>query len=97
MMFQDLDSWWFETQCSGGRMRAVGRSWLAVAKDSRYKKHKDEDELNSEKYILIGLLKLIHSIKLMVGPKICILVFPLSWVQSIETSTLRPPKIASKL
>jgi hypothetical protein len=36
---QDLHSWWFESQCSGGRMRAVGRSWLAVVKDPRYKKN----------------------------------------------------------
>eukprot|EP00092_Neocalanus_flemingeri_P067543 GFUD01082464.1.p1 GENE.GFUD01082464.1~~GFUD01082464.1.p1 ORF type:complete len:139 (+),score=40.63 GFUD01082464.1:28-417(+) len=34
---RDLHRWWFQAQCSGGRMLAVGRSWLEVSRDSRFK------------------------------------------------------------
>ena len=36
-MVKDLYAWWFLAQCAGGRMGAVGRSWVDVAKDKRYK------------------------------------------------------------
>merc|ERR1712029_189266 len=29
-VIQDLYTWWFETQCNGGRLRGIGRSWLEV-------------------------------------------------------------------
>lgn len=29
-LLQDLYKWWFQNQCSGGRMVPVGRSWLQV-------------------------------------------------------------------
>ena len=37
---EDLYSWWFLAKCSKGRMGAVGRSWVEVARDSRYKGYK---------------------------------------------------------
>merc|ERR1711874_517079 len=34
---RDLYRWWFQAQCSGGRMVAVGRSLEEVVRDPRYK------------------------------------------------------------
>merc|ERR1711892_315262 len=36
-MIEDLYTWWFETKCSGGRLKGVARSWLEVSRDKRYK------------------------------------------------------------
>merc|ERR1712098_950777 len=33
---QDLHRWWFLNQCSNGKMRPVGRSWLEVSRDPRF-------------------------------------------------------------
>eukprot|EP00092_Neocalanus_flemingeri_P071610 GFUD01088046.1.p2 GENE.GFUD01088046.1~~GFUD01088046.1.p2 ORF type:complete len:121 (+),score=30.87 GFUD01088046.1:138-500(+) len=35
---QDLNRWWFQSKCSNKRLSVVGRSWLEVVKDPRYKK-----------------------------------------------------------
>merc|ERR1711915_451279 len=37
---RDLKVWWFESQCGNGRMRPIGRSWLDVSQDPRYKNSK---------------------------------------------------------
>merc|ERR1712200_49445 len=35
---KDLYRWWFESKCSGGKMRPVGRAWGAVVADKRFRK-----------------------------------------------------------
>merc|ERR1711872_630549 len=37
---QDLHRWWFLSRCSNKRMSVIGRSWLEVVTDPRYKKVK---------------------------------------------------------
>merc|ERR1712179_53595 len=37
---RDLHRWWFQAQCSGGRMVAVGRSLEDVISDPRYRQRK---------------------------------------------------------
>merc|ERR1719431_2575091 len=34
---KDLYRWWFLAVCDKGRMNPVGRSWLEVSQDTRYK------------------------------------------------------------
>ena len=41
MLFQDLYIWWFTSRCSENKMRVVGRSWVEVVKDKRYKAQGD--------------------------------------------------------
>ena len=35
---KDLYRWWFESKCSGGKMRPVGRTWSEVAADKRFRR-----------------------------------------------------------
>ena len=36
LQVRDLYIWWFETQCSSGKLRVVARSWEEVNKDPRW-------------------------------------------------------------
>ena len=35
---KDLYRWWFESKCSGGKMRPVGRTWSEVVADKRFRR-----------------------------------------------------------
>ena len=36
-VLKDLHRWWFEARCSNKRLSVVGRSWLEVVTDPRYR------------------------------------------------------------